>query len=224
MIFPFLKLNNVSSHSRAAATRASGYRTGLPRLDAQLPQGGWPIGAVTELCPTHDEIGEFSVLVPTLARLTQQGRRVVLMGSEQLPDLESLGDQGVRLRQVMVLGAAEADRLWAMEQKLRSGEVAMLVAWMPQLNDRQVRRLEEAAASGQAMVILFRDAATRSFCRSSTLQLVLRPGTDGLLDIEIAGSRAGAGGRATVSGTRHGPRRSTARPLSWTPAFASANY
>ena len=224
MIFPFLKLHSVSSAITAPiAPKAPAFRTGLQRLDVQLPQGGWPVGAVTELCPTHAEIGAFSVLVPTLARLTQQGRRVVLMGSEQLPDLEELGDQGVRLRQVTILRAAASDRLWAMEQKLRFGEIAMLVAWMPQLSDRQVRRLEDAAAAGQAMVMLFRNAGTRSFCRSSALQLVLRPGTDGLLDIEIVRA-GGASGHVVASGTRNGPRRSNARPLSWSPAFASASF
>lgn len=222
MIFPFLKLHSVSSHIAAPVVRATpACRTGLQRLDVQLPLGGWPVGGVTELRPTHAEIGAFSVLVPTLARLTQQGRRVVLMGSEQLPDLEALGDQGVRLRQVTILRAAESDRFWAMEQKLRSGEVAMLVAWMPQLSDRQVRRLEEAAAAGQAMVMLFRNAGARSFCRASTLQLVLRPGTDGLLDIEIVRA-GGSNAHVVASGMRHGPRRRVERPLSWTPAFATA--
>jgi hypothetical protein len=112
-----------------------------------------------------------------------------------------------------------------MEQKLRSGEVAMLVAWMPQISNRQVRRLKEAAIAGQAMVMLFRDSTSvRSIGRASSLQLVLRPGTDGLLDVEIVRDRSGSGGHATVSGTRHSPRRSTARPISWTPMLASAHY
>lgn len=224
MIFSFSKQNTLPSQaSSSGARQIPAYRTGLARLDAQLPRGGWPVGAVTELRPTHAEIGAFSVLVPTLARLTQQGRHVVLMGSEQLPDLEALGDQGVRLRHLTVLRAASADLLWAMEQKLRSGEAAMLVAWMPQLSDRQVRLLQDAAEAGQAMAMIFRKAGTRSFSRASSLQLVLRPGTDGLLDIEIVRA-GGAGGHVTAAGMRHSPRRRMDRPQSWTPTFASASY
>lgn len=223
MIFPFLKLHTVSSQVVApSAAKAPACRTGLQRLDAQLPQGGWPVGAVTELCPTHADIGAFSVLVPTLARLTQQGRHVVLMGSDQLPELETLSDQGVRLRHVTILRAADTDRQWAMEQKLRSGEAAALVAWMPQLSERQVRRLQDAATAGQAMVMLFRNAGTRSLCRASTLRLVLRPGTDGLLDIEIVRAGGASGGHAVASGLRQGPRRHVQRP-SWTPVFAAAS-
>ena len=43
--------------------------SGHARLDARLPGGGWPIGAVTELIPANPGLGEFSLLFPALATL-----------------------------------------------------------------------------------------------------------------------------------------------------------
>ena len=46
-----------------APTLASGF----PRLDAELPGGGWPRGALTELLAEHEGIGELGLLLPALA-------------------------------------------------------------------------------------------------------------------------------------------------------------
>jgi protein ImuA len=180
--------------------------TGLRDLDRQLPKGGWPVGTVTELLPTHAGIGEFSLLIPTLARLTQAGKKVVLMDSAHLPELESLSEHGVRLRQVTLLRSTEDACFWAIEQKLQSGSVGLLVAWSQHWSERQIRRLQKAAAIGNCIAILYHFAGSPQQSSPAVLRLVLRPGTDGLLDIEIIKPRGGLPSRTFAQGLRQQPR------------------
>jgi hypothetical protein len=66
---------------RGQASRCAlpaGIPTGLPSLDAQLIQGGWPPGSLSELL--SDRPGEgFAILVPALARLSHQSRWLLLV-------------------------------------------------------------------------------------------------------------------------------------------------
>ena len=48
--------------------------TGFPALDAELPGGGWPTAALTEILPQHEGIGELRILGATLAALSAQQR------------------------------------------------------------------------------------------------------------------------------------------------------
>src|SRR5260370_9461696 len=49
---------------------------GFPGLDAELPGGGWPVGALTEILPAHEGIGELRLLGPALAGLSKRGFRL----------------------------------------------------------------------------------------------------------------------------------------------------
>src|SRR5260221_7741644 len=49
---------------------------GFPGLDAELPRGGWPAGALTEILPEHEGIGEVRLLGPALAGLSRRGLRL----------------------------------------------------------------------------------------------------------------------------------------------------
>src|SRR5262245_37944179 len=51
--------------------------SGIAELDARLPGGGWPRGALSEILIQHDGIGECSLVLPALAAMTRAKRRVV---------------------------------------------------------------------------------------------------------------------------------------------------
>ena len=70
-------------HSLAGAV--PGVPTGFAALDAWLPGGGWPAGALTELLVSAKGIGELGLLLPALARLTCAGKRVVWLAPPHLP-------------------------------------------------------------------------------------------------------------------------------------------
>src|SRR5690606_11269280 len=80
-----LSAQTVWRAGRAPATAAGGEPTGHAALDALLPQGGWPRRALTELLLPADGVGELSLLLPTLARMTQAGTVVAVVAPPYLP-------------------------------------------------------------------------------------------------------------------------------------------
>src|SRR5687767_4935847 len=50
-----------------ATTQHATLPTGQSALDALLPGGGWPLGALTEICCAEEGLGEISLLMPALA-------------------------------------------------------------------------------------------------------------------------------------------------------------
>jgi hypothetical protein len=78
----------VAAQAAAGAELRRGARllaSGFPRLDAELPGGGWPRGALTELLAGHEGIGELGLLLPALATLTGAGQIVVLVAPPHAP-------------------------------------------------------------------------------------------------------------------------------------------
>ena len=59
--------------------------TGFAELDAQLPGGGWPRAALTELLANQCGIGELRLLLPALARLSQDDKWLVLVAPPHRP-------------------------------------------------------------------------------------------------------------------------------------------
>lgn len=134
-----------------------GHSSGHASLDARLPGGGWPDAALTEFLIAHDGIGEIQLLWPTLARLSQDGQRIVLVAPPYQPFAPAWQSAGVALSQLQVLDAASPrDALWSSEQCLRSGSCAAVVCWPLTADDRALRRLQVAAESGGSMAFAYR--------------------------------------------------------------------
>src|SRR5437868_14130470 len=136
----------------------------FPALDAQLPGGGWPTGALTEIVGDREGIGELQVVLPALAALTTAGKRVVWLAPPHLPYAPALAAAGVDLTQLSVVRApGRLDALWAAEQVLRAGPCHALIGWFRHARYDELRRLavaaESAPASARAFVVLFRPAA-----------------------------------------------------------------
>lgn len=132
--------------------------TGLALLDAALPLGGWPEHALTEVLHPADGVGEFDLLVPTLARLTQSAQTVVLVAPPYVPFPQALEDRGIDLRHIHIVEAEPHRELWALEQCLRSGACAAVLGWPRKVDDHGLRRLQVAADAGRCLAFVFRDA------------------------------------------------------------------
>ena len=59
--------------------------SGFAELDAQLPGGGWPTGALTELLLPHPGVGELRLLAPVLAALQRQQRSLMWLDPPPQP-------------------------------------------------------------------------------------------------------------------------------------------
>lgn len=142
---------------RAPLAPARGEPTGFDAFDALLPQGGWPCAALTELLLPCDGIGELSLLLPTLARLTRAGERVLLLAPPYVPYAPAWRAAGVELSNLHVVEADPRGALWSFEQCLRSGACAAVLGWPAQADARALRRLQVAAGRGDCLGFAFRD-------------------------------------------------------------------
>lgn len=177
---------------RGRARHQPGLRTepsGIPVLDAALPGGGWPRGALVELLGEADGRGAFSLIVPLLARLSAAGRMVALLAPPYRPYAPALAAAGVALSQVLLVrGAGEREQCWALEQSLRSGACALACAWVGRLEMTALRRLQLAAEAGDAMGFLLRPAAMHRQISAAALRLLLHPEPGGM-GVDILKSR-----------------------------------
>ncbi|HEX7349207.1 MAG TPA: translesion DNA synthesis-associated protein ImuA [Rhodanobacteraceae bacterium] len=133
--------------------------TGWPALDAALPTGGWPEAALSEILIAADGAGELQLVLPTLARLTQRGRRVSVVAPPYRVYAPAWRAAGVDLRWLTIIETAPDNIAWSLEQCLRSGACAAVLGWPGRADDRTLRRLQVAAATGQTLGFVFRDRA-----------------------------------------------------------------
>jgi hypothetical protein len=157
----------------AAPIPAGDQPTGWPELDAALPTAGWPDASVSEILLPLDGVGELRLVLPTLARLTQGKRPVVVVSPPYVPCGMGWRQQGLALGQVHFVRASESEVLWAAEQCLRSGSCAAVLVWPRHADDRAMRRLQVAAADGRALGFVFRDRRHLANASSAPLRVEL---------------------------------------------------
>lgn len=145
--------------------------TGFEALDAALPGGGWPCGALIEILIDEDGIGECSLLLPALAALTAARRRVALVAPPYIPYAPALAAAGVDLAQLVHIDASAVDTHWTAEQCLRAGCCGAVLNWLPRTDYRQLRRLQLAAETGGAIGFVFRPLAAARETSPAALRL-----------------------------------------------------
>lgn len=189
----FEQLSQLCQGPWQRSTRAAA-PSGFAELDAHLPGGGWPVGAVAELLSDSSGIGELGLLLPALARLARSGRYIVWVAPPYLPYAPALVQQGVPLERVLLLRAQTLQQsLWAAEQALRCAAIGAVLAWPAQIIDKNVRRLQLAAEAGGSLGILYRPAEALRESSPAALRLRLQPASDGVT-VEIHKSRGGRTG------------------------------
>jgi cell division inhibitor SulA/protein ImuA len=156
--------------------------TGHARLDKRLPGGGWPLGAVSELIASSHGLGEFSLLFPALAEISQKGQWLVLIDPPWIPYPAALQAHGLALERLLLVRTASAgESLWACEQALHSSLGGAVLAW-PELIGYQaisfarLRRLQLAAETGAKAAFLFRPDNVRNTASPAALRLHLQGG------------------------------------------------
>lgn len=158
--------------------QASVVGSGHAVLDAVLPDGGWPCHSLTEILQAQAGLGEWRLLSPALARLTDQGGSVLLIGAPRLPYLPGLAREGVLPERVIRIDAdTPAERLWATEQALKAQCVTAVLSWLPQARPEQIRRLQACAAQHPGLFFAFRPvrAAQESSAAPLRLHVALGP-------------------------------------------------
>ena len=155
---------SLSSHVGAGGVAAAGIGTGHPKLDDYLPWRGWPTGAMTEIMTNMVGCGELSLLLPAIARLSQEKRPVLCIGAPHklfAPGLRQAGIEVNRISQINPTPTVKqfADNLWSTEQALKTGLPGMVVLWSPPRANTAIeslRRLHMACIGRDTTLIHFR--------------------------------------------------------------------
>ena len=160
-------------------------------LDAQLPGGGWPRRALTELLLPHPGIGEIRLLSPSLVATQQAGRLVMVFDPPAHLSAWALAQLGIDVTQLLVINTrckvvAGSDSLWALEQALKSGHVGAVLAWLPpRLRAERLRRLQLAANSHDGPAFVLRETAAQQRPTAAPLRLALRAGGADVLSVRL---------------------------------------
>jgi len=176
--------------NRGLPVQASGHAA----LDALLPGGGWPLGALSELVVECHGLGELRLLLPALRqRLGAQGGAgwLLWIAPPYIPYAPALSAAGIDLSHTLIVQAPRvSDALWAAEQALHSGQCANVLLWAHPVGLQGMRRLQLAAEAGRAMVVLFRPPAALGDSTVAALRLRLCP-VPGGLRVHLLKSRGG---------------------------------
>ena len=155
--------------------------SGFTALDAQLPGGGWPRRALTELLLPHPGVGEIRLLSASLVATQQAGRLVMLFDPPTGLSAGALAQLGFVVEQLLVINTrcrviAGSDSLWALEQALKSGHVGAVLAWLPpRLRAERLRRLQLAAHAHDGPAFVLREMSADQRPTAAPLRLALRP-------------------------------------------------
>ncbi|WP_457329400.1 translesion DNA synthesis-associated protein ImuA [Rhizobacter sp. P5_C2] len=175
--------------------------SGFAALDAQLPGGGWPRRALSELLLPHPGLGEIRLLAPSLAATQQAGRLVMLFDPPAALSAWALMQMGLDAEQLLVIdtgtqGIPGVDgrpheagvdaRLWALEQALHSGHVGAVLAWLPpRLRAERLRRLQVAAHAHDGPAFVLREMAVQQQASPAPLRLALQAGGADCLSVRV---------------------------------------
>jgi hypothetical protein len=207
----------------AAVTRAV-VATGFRDLDRVLPGGGWPLGAITEILVDGYGIGELGLLMPALAALTKEDparpkKWIAWIAPPFVPYAPALQQHGVNIERLLMVHPTGGlkNRLWAIEQTVRSGSSAGVLAWIADagmhprgralqgaiLEDIVLRRLQLAAEDQGCWVLLFRPSSALLKRSPAALRILLsnaQSQAPTATRVEIVKCRGGRPGIVDVAG------------------------
>jgi len=166
------------------ADTVPGLPTGYPTLDAALPGGGWPAGALSELLVPRTGAGELGLLLPLLAQVPPRRWSACIAPPGQ-PYAPALAAAGVALERLLLVDAdTPAHARWAARQALESRSCHVVLLWLAEADMGALRRLQLAAEQSGTPLILIRPADCAGQPSPAVLRLALTA-RDGGVELRI---------------------------------------
>jgi hypothetical protein len=186
------------------AAAPEGQPTGFAALDAALPWRGWPRDSLSEILTAQQGAG-LALALPMLIALSRQPRWLLLVNPPFIPYAPALAARGLDLTRLALVQAG-AESAWAMEQGLRSGACAAVLAWPDAKSgswsvDTVLRRLQLAADAGHALAILLRDPGVAKQPSPAALRMAVQSSDLGL-SVTLLKQRGGRPGSQIQLGGR----------------------
>lgn len=169
------------ANSDVGESNARKVPTRFGALDKLLPDGGWPQRTLIELLAPCG-VGEMRLLMPVLSPLMRARQTVLWIEPPHIPYPRALIAHGMPLEHLLVVRARDrAERLWVIEQVLKSGAAAAVVAWLPEdrahlTSFQTLRRLQLAAQNMKhdpGLVFLLRSPTSRNIASPAPLRIEL---------------------------------------------------
>ncbi|WP_341676996.1 translesion DNA synthesis-associated protein ImuA [Niveibacterium sp. SC-1] len=173
-----LQRSDVWRGNGLAHEAGEGVATGFAPLDAELPGGGWPRGTLTELLSARQGVGELSLLLPALRHGADEAPVAVVAppGALHAPAWAAQ----LPLSRLLVVEAEGKDVAWSLELLLGSAALSAVLAWLPDVDHKSLRRLQLAAQGSRSLAFLLRDPACAVQASPAPLRLMLASGRDSL--------------------------------------------
>ena len=144
-----------------------------------------------EIVPHQIGIGEFSILIPALARLSQDSRWILLVCPPHIPYAPFLSRMGVDTSKVIITQAQNInDAGWCMEQGLRSNSCSAVIGWIPQITEKMIRRLQLALEEKKVLSAFFTKPITNYKNNPTPWRIIVRQANNETL-IDIPKRRGG---------------------------------
>jgi protein ImuA len=167
--------------------------TGFAALDAQLCEGGWPLGTCIEVLTDACGMGAMGLFLPAMQALSEQSRWQAFITPPYTPYAPLLAARDIDTQQVLLVHPKDREeQLWSTEQALRSGTCSAVFSWLGHGEYRyaELRRLQLAAARGDTLAVLFRPREAAHQHAPASLRLEMQA----YRDVRILKQRSGLQG------------------------------
>lgn len=155
----------------------AGLATGYRALDTVLSHNGWPPGGCIEVLSDGCGLGALGLFLPAMAQLSARHRWQAFIAPPHTPYTPLLEARGIDTNQVLLVHPRDREeQLWSTEQALRKGTCSVVFSWLGAGNYhyRELRQLQQAAAEGDSLAVLFRANCTAGAITPSDLRLQMR--------------------------------------------------
>lgn len=191
-MFDPLQIPNVW-RAQSLAPETSLKSTGFAALDQALG-GGWPQPAMIEMLTDVYGIGELQLILPLLrtsvSSPTSAPPVIAWINPPYEPNAVALAQQALLDRpHWLITTTSTKDALWSMEQALKAGACAVVLAWMSSITTPSLRRLKLAMITGHTSIVLYRSTAAASDPSPAHIRLLLTP-RDSQLRVRVLKARS----------------------------------
>lgn len=160
--------------------------SGFNELDKALPGGGWSPHSLTELLLPAEGLGEIRLLSPSLEQITRNGRHILLVSPPHIPYMHAWENLNIDSRRiVMVIVDRPAERLWVLEQGIKSAAFGAIIGWLPGINQQMTRRLQIIARTATSLIFLFRPASAQFEPSAASLRILLGSVRQHMLSVRL---------------------------------------
>jgi protein ImuA len=160
--------------------------SGFDELDKALPGGGWPVHNLTELLLPAEGLGEIRLLGQPLGQLTGDGRNILLVGPPYIPYMSAWENLHIDSRRIVIARVYKPDeRLWVLEQGIKSAAFGAVIGWLPESSLQTTRRLQVIARTVASLIFLFRPVSAQFESSAAPLRILLGPITQHTLSVRV---------------------------------------